>query len=483
MDEAQRMACLEEWINHESLTMPQADFSDMSAETLEVFKVMSQMLEEAGPETFGSYVISMTHQASHIMEVLFLARLNGLAGKENGKTFCKVKISPLFETIEDLQHIESVLTTLLESPTYKKLLKASGNLQEVMLGYSDSCKDGGIMASTWNLFQAQKKVISITEKYGVECCMFHGRGGTVGRGGGPTHEAILSQPNGTVHGQIKFTEQGEVLTYRYSNIETAAYELTMGVTGLMKASRNLIEPARPPKDEHLHIMAQLAEHGETAYRDLIDNTEGLLDYFYETTPVQEIGLMNIGSRPSHRSKGDRSKSSIRAIPWVFGWAQSRHTLPAWYGIGAALESYRQSAPGNLKTLQAMYQEWPFFRALLSNAQMALTKAEMKTAEEYVELAVDQENAQKIFASIRQEFGRTVEQVLTVAKIDSLMGETEALALSLSRREPYLGPLNHIQIALIKRHRDESIDEEERSQWLSPLLRSINAIAAGMRNTG
>lgn len=483
MDEAQRMTCLEQWINHETLAMPEADFSDMSAETLEVFKVMAQMLEEAGPETFGSYVISMTHQASHIMEVLFLARLNGLAGKEDGKTFCQVKISPLFETIEDLKHIESVLTTLLKSTTYKKLLKASGNLQEVMLGYSDSCKDGGIMASTWNLFQAQKKVISITEKYGVECCMFHGRGGTVGRGGGPTHEAILSQPNGTVHGQIKFTEQGEVLTYRYSNIETAAYELTMGVTGLMKASRNLIEPARPPEDEHLHIMAQLAEHGENAYRELIDNTEGLMDYFYETTPVQEIGQMNIGSRPSHRSKTDRSKSSIRAIPWVFGWAQSRHTLPAWYGIGTALESYRQSTPGNLKTLQAMYQEWPFFRALLSNTQMALTKAEMKTAEVYVELAQDQENAQKIFSEIQKEFERTVVQILSVAKIDYLMAETESLALSLSRREPYLGPLNHIQIALIKRYRDESIEEEERSQWLSPLLRSINAIAAGMRNTG
>ena len=483
MNEAQRMACLEDWIQRENVSLPDAEFSDMTAETLEVFRVMAQMLEEAGPETFGSYVISMTHQASHIMEVMFLARLNGLAGFQQGKPFCRIKISPLFETIEDLQHIESVLTTLLQSPTYKSLLQASGNLQEVMLGYSDSCKDGGILASTWNLFQAQTQVIALTEKYGVECCLFHGRGGTVGRGGGPTHEAILSQPNGTVHGQIKFTEQGEVLTYRYSNIETAAYELTMGVTGLMKASRNLIEPAKPPKEAHLAIMAKLAEYGENAYRDLIDRTPGLLDYFYETTPVQEIGLLNIGSRPSHRSKGDRSKSSIRAIPWVFGWAQSRHTLPAWYGIGTALEAVRQSDPDSLKTLQAMYREWPFFHALLSNAQMALTKAEMKTAEEYVKLAHDQETAQKIFSTIKQEYERTVQQVLIVTQLEYLMAETEAIALSLSRREPYLGPLNHIQVQLIKRYRDESLSEEERQKWLSPLLRSINAIAAGMRNTG
>lgn len=339
------------------------------------------------------------------------------------------------------------------------------------------------MASSWNLFMAQNKVIAITTEYGVECRLFHGRGGTIGRGGGPTHESILSQPNGTVHGQIKFTEQGEVLTYRYSNIETAAYELTMGVTGLMKASRNLIEPARPARDEHLEIMVKLAQQGEEAYRNLIDHTEGLLDYFYETTPVQEIGLLNIGSRPSHRKQADRSKSSIRAIPWVFGWAQSRHTLPAWYGIGTALESYRTSAPGNLKILQAMYREWPFFRALLSNAQMALTKAEMATAGEYVKLAQDQENARKIFSVIKDEFHRTVEQILTVADIDSLMAETPGIALSLARREPYLDPLNHIQIELIKRHRDQTLDESAHQQWLSPLLRSINAIAAGMRNTG
>jgi phosphoenolpyruvate carboxylase len=484
MDETQRMACLEEWINRHFLTLPTDKMNDMTSETLEVFQVMQQMYKEAGPDTFGSYVISMVHQPSHVMEVLFLSRLCGLAGTSHHEDFCHIRISPLFETIEDLQHIDYVLTTLLKNPTYARMLKVSGNLQEVMLGYSDSCKDGGIMASSWNLFQAQKKVIAIAAEYNVECRLFHGRGGTIGRGGGPTHESILAQPNGTVHGKIKFTEQGEVLTYRYSNIETAAYELSMGVTGLMKASRNLIEPARPAKDEYLAVMAELSQSGEKAYRDLIDQTPGILDYFYETTPVQEIGLLNIGSRPSHRNKTDRSKTSIRAIPWVFGWAQSRHTLPAWFGIGTALENFRtENGSERLETLRKMYHEWPYFRALLSNAQMALVKAEMRTAHEYVELARDQQQAEQIFNRIRAEYERTVQQILTVAEIDHLMAETESLALSLSRREPYLSPLNHIQIALIKRSRNEMLDDESRVQWLRPLLRSINAIATGMRNTG
>jgi phosphoenolpyruvate carboxylase len=452
-------------------------------ETLDVFRVMAKMRKEISPKAFGSYVISMTHEASHILEVMLLARLTGLAAYTNGKARCHIQIAPLFETIEDLEHIEPVMTRLLDNVTYGEMLKAANNFQEVMLGYSDSCKDGGILASAWNLYEAQKTVTQLTTARGVRCRLFHGRGGTIGRGGGPTHESILAQPEGTVHGQIKFTEQGEVLSFKYSNQETAVYELTMGITGLLKASANLVKPAEPERKDYLAVMDELADKGETAYRALTDKTPGFLDYFYEATPVSEIALLNIGSRPSHRKKGDRAKGSVRAIAWVFGWAQSRHTLPAWYGIGSALEQWRQNDPVRLAQLQKMYHEWPFFRSMLSNTQMALFKAEPDIAREYATLCKDPVTGEHVYRTFREEFIRTVTQVLHVTGNQRLLVENPTLELSLTRRNPYLDPLNHIQLILLRRSRDESVSDEERKVWLNPLLRSINAIAAGMRNTG
>ena len=483
LSEEKRLAVLAQWMEQKPPKVDSTGFADMSRETLMVFNIMAQIRKEISPKVFGNYVISMTHAASHVMEVMFLAWLAGLAGNRNGEWFCDIRISPLFETIDDLAHIEPVMNRLLENRTYAALLKASGNCQEVMLGYSDSCKDGGILASAWNLYQAQQQITALTKKYGVELRMFHGRGGTIGRGGGPTHESILSQPTGTVHGEIKFTEQGEVLSYKYSNTETAVYELSMGITGLMKASRNLIAEPQPDNPEYLEIIKELAASGERHYRNLTDQTAGFLDYFYEATPVSEIALMNIGSRPSHRKKADRSKGSVRAIGWVFGWAQSRHTLPAWYGIGTALENWLQQHPQQLGKLQDMYQNWPFFRALLSNSQMALFKADMHIAESYVSLCQDQSTARPIFDTINAEYERTVSNVLQIAQLDELMADTPRLALSLKRRNPYLDPLNQIQVTLLQRFRDESQDEESRNQWLNPLLRTINAIAGGMRNTG
>jgi len=486
LDERQRLEALEQLIAHpESLTVMPEKLSDATRQTLEVFEVMQRMREEISPDSFGAYVISMTHAASHVMEVMLLARQAGLAGRRDGEWFCDLLISPLFETIEDLEHIEPVMEALLGNATYAALLKASGNKQEVMLGYSDSYKDGGILASAWNLYKAQKAITEISARHGIDFRLFHGRGGTVGRGGGPTHEAILSQPRGTVHGEIKFTEQGEVLSYKYSNNETAIYELTMGVTGLLKASRGLIEPPPPDEAQFLEVMDRLAGNGEEAYRELTDRTPGFLDYFYEITPVSEIALLNIGSRPSHRTKGDRSKSSVRAIAWVFGWAQSRHTLPAWYGIGSALANWAQEDSERIALLQAMYREWPFFRALFGNTQMSLFKADMGIAQEYVELYSDPENGRHIFNMVREEYERTVKMVLSLAQADSLLEENPSLALSLNRRNPYLDPLNHIQITLLKRYRERDVlpGEEEQDVWLEPLLRSINAIAAGMRNTG
>jgi len=483
LDEAHRQRLLCDALAAPPPVLERAGLSERTRETLEVFDVMRRMQAEVSTRAFGNYVISMTHTASHVLEVMFLAWLTGLAGRRDDDWFANIRISPLFETIDDLEHTEQVLSELLGNDTYRALLNASGHCQEIMLGYSDSCKDGGILASNWSLYEAQKKIIAICDRYGLQVRLFHGRGGTIGRGGGPTHEAILSQPPGTVHGQIKFTEQGEVLRYKYSNEETAVYELSMGITGLLKASRVLIEPAVEDRRDYMGIMDELARIGEDTYRDLIDNTEGLFDYFYEATPVTEIGLLNIGSRPSHRKQQDRSKTSIRAIPWVFGWAQSRHTLPAWYGLGTALETWRSDDPSRLARLQGMYQDWPFFRALLSNIQMALFKGEMNIAHEYTRLAGNQDMAQRIYGKISDEYRKTITQVLHVSGAHYLLEENPVLGLSLFRRNPYLDPLNNIQVTLLARCRDSSLDDSQRERWLQPLLRSINAIASGMRNTG
>ncbi len=484
LNEQQRLKLLGQLIASD--TPPKIATSSLSEKTreiVEVFSLMRRLRDELSPNAFGDYVISMTHQASHVMEVMFLARLAGLAGRKDGRWYCHITISPLFETVEDLAHIEPVMTRLFDDPVYAALLKASGNQQEVMLGYSDSCKDGGILASTWNLYNAQQQITRLAQSRGIAIRLFHGRGGTVGRGGGPTHEAILSQPAGTVHGQIKFTEQGEVLSTKYSNIETAVFEISQGVTGLMKASRCLIEkPSGEPADFR-RLMEQLTRIGEDQYRELTERMTGFLDYFYEATPVTEIGLMNIGSRPSHRKKGDRTKGSVRAISWVFGWAQSRHTLPAWYGIGSALDRWGAEDPEKQRQLQSLYRHWPFFRALISNTQLALAKADMGIAREYKDLAHDKDSAERIYQDIAGEYQRTLKHVLAITGQNELLAENPALALSLMRRNPYLDPLNHIQVKLLERYRGMGEDDPQRQHWLQPLLRSINAIAAGMRNTG
>lgn len=485
LPEAERLELLGELLMRNRLPIPhRPDLTARSAETLEVFDTMAEMRIEAGSDIFGTYVISMTHHASHVMEVLLLAKMAGLLGYNDDRSlFCHIRVSPLFETIEDLRHISSVLTHLLENTAYRALLKTSGNLQEVMLGYSDSCKDGGILASNWNLYNAQKEVISLTDKYGVTCRLFHGRGGTVGRGGGPTHEAIVAQPPNTVHGQIKFTEQGEVLAAKYSNLETAVYELGVGSTGLLKASAGLVLPRQPYSEAYHEAMQEIAITGEDSYRELTDRTPGLMDYFYEATPVQEIGQLNLGSRPSHRKQVARDKYSIRAIPWIFGWAQARHTVPAWYGIGTALAHFQQQHADGAERLKDMYQHWPAFKSLLSNTQMALFKAEMDIAHEYAALADNQEKAQAIYQKIKGEFDLTVQEILHISGQEKLMDDTPLLQYSVRRRDPYLDPLNYIQITLIRRHREHVNHQAEASPWLEPLLRTINAIAAGLRNTG
>ncbi|AFJ02398.1 Phosphoenolpyruvate carboxylase [Methylophaga frappieri] len=483
LSEAQRMTMLSELIDQQQLPEIYGDLQPETDEVLAVMRLMARLRHDVSDKAFGHYVISMTHAASHILEVMLLARFAGLVGENEQGQYCHIYIAPLFETVVDLAHIEPVMTALFENPVYRNRLMLSGNRQEIMLGYSDSCKDGGILASVWHLYQAQQKVGELSKKYGIACRMFHGRGGTVGRGGGPTHDAILAQPPGTVQGQIKFTEQGEVLSFKYGNTETAAYELGMGVSALLKASRSLVTQAKSEPAAYHDVMRELASLGEQQYRQLTEQTPYFLDYFYEACPITEIGLMNIGSRPSHRKAGDRSKSSVRAIGWVFAWAQSRHTLPAWYGIGTAISQWLQAHPEAQQTLQQMSRDWPFFKALLSNTQMSLAKADMGIAQQYAMLCEQSLPALDVLSIIRNEYEQTINQVLSLVEADKLMVENPVLALSLRRRSPYLDPLNHIQVMLLRRYRLAETDGQDMAVLRDTLLRTISAISQGMRNTG
>ena len=483
LNESSRISSLENVIKSD-LTIDDVytPLSDETKKVLDVFTVMKELRNEVSEHAFGNYVISMTHHASHVFEVLALAKLCGLISFKDGKLSSSIQVTPLFETIDDLTRIEEILEDLFSNDTYTNLIGSYKNskLQEVMLGYSDSCKDGGILSSSWSLYKAQQQVLDISKKYQIECRLFHGRGGTVGRGGGPTHNAILAQPNKTVRGMIKITEQGEVLSYKYAVPQSASYELELAISGLIKASKHLVIDDTVCTNNFEEIMSEMSIVGEKKYRDLTDDKEGIMDYFYEATPVQELAELNIGSRPSHRKKTQRSKYSIRAIPWVFGWSLSRHTLPAWYGLGSALNKMVTSDQSSMDKLKMMYSEWPFFRVLLDNIQMALAKSDLGIARDYSLLVKDRDAADQIIDDIEKEFESTVQTLLRIVGSDQLLSDNTKLSLSLSRRQPYLDPLNYIQVMLLKAHRE--IPDEDTVN-LDPLLRTIHAIATGMKNTG
>ena len=470
LDEAGRIEILSSQLVQEHL--PEIDRIDVSgdvADTLASLAVVREFSRTLGADAFGSYIISMTHSVSDMLALLWLMRATGVY--EPGGPPPPLAIAPLFETVADLEHIEPVLATLLEHPAYRAFVEAGRRgdtlRQEVMLGYSDSCKDGGIMASRWQLYHAQQTAVRLCAAQGVDCVLFHGRGGTVGRGGGPTHQAIVSQPPGTVRSHIKFTEQGEMIFAKYSNPETAVHELTLGITGTLKASATATDDA-----DYSETAGRLAAVGERFYRHVTEDTEGFFDYFCSATPTAEIGALNIGSRPGSRPSAARpDKSSIRAIPWVFAWAQSRHTLPGWLGLGTALAE----AGVDADTLRRLYREWPYFAAIIDNVQMSLAKADMPIARAYARLAGDHAG---IFDIVRAEYERSVAGILSITGEAALLDDDPVLKTSLNRRRPYLDPLNHIQIVALARYRAGG----DRA-WLDPVLRSLNAIAAGMRNTG
>ena len=459
------------------------NLSEQTREQLALMQSVAKLRKLVGDDTFGSYVISMTNNASQLLEVLLLMRFAGLSGiNDDGHLFAALPIAPLFETIEDLKNIDKIMPTVLDNPLYRELLEHSGNIQEIMLGYSDSSKDGGIITSAWQLYSAQQTITRIANQYGISTRLFHGRGGSVSRGGGSTHQAIAAQPAGTLNGQIKFTEQGEVLYAKYANPDTAVFELTMGITGALKASssRFVAQPAQ--LDSYEALFADLADAGEQQYRALTDNTDGFYQFYSEATPVQEISLLNIGSRPAHRKKGLPSKSTIRAIPWVFGWSLARFTLPAWYGVGTALESVKQ----NEGLMKEMNKNWPFFSAFISNIEMAFTKSEMNIAHAYSHLCKDERLRTQVMQAVEHEHALTHSGLNSLLEQTSLLSTQQELAASLQWRNAYLDPINYIQIELLKRMRQPDNKDAKSTDKLAvedPLIRSINALAAGLRNTG
>lgn len=459
------------------------NLTDQTREQLALMQSVAKLRKLVGEDTFGSYVISMTNNASQLLEVLLLMRFAGLSGITNeGHMFAALPVAPLFETIDDLKNIDKIMPTILDNPLYRQLLKHSGNLQEIMLGYSDSSKDGGIITSAWQLYSAQQTITNIANQYGITTRLFHGRGGSVSRGGGSTHKAIAAQPAGTLMGQIKFTEQGEVLYAKYANPDTAVFELTMGITGALKASSSRFIEQPTQLEDYEALFTRLADAGEAQYRELTDNTEGFYKFYSQATPVQEISLLNIGSRPAHRKKGLPSKSTIRAIPWVFGWSLARFTLPAWYGVGSALDSVKQDET----LMQEMNDNWPFFTVFMSNIEMAFTKCEIDIAQAYSQLCEDKQLRKQVMQKVIDEHQLTSTGLNSLLNQQTLLSNQQELAASLKWRNAYLDPINYIQIELLKRMREQDSTDNDSTDRLAvedPLIRSINALAAGLRNTG
>ena len=459
------------------------NLTDKTREQLALMHSVATLRKLVGQDTFGSYVISMTNNASQLLEVLLLMRFAGLCRVDDeGQLSADLPVAPLFETIEDLKNIDKILPAVLDNPLYRGLLQHSDNTQEIMLGYSDSSKDGGIITSAWQLYSAQQTINRIAGEYGIKTRLFHGRGGSVSRGGGSTHKAIAAQPAGTLHGQIKVTEQGEVLYAKYANTDTAVFELTMGITGTLKAcsSRFVVQPPELPHYEAL--FARLADAGEQRYRKLTDHTEGFYQFYSQATPVAEISLLNIGSRPAHRNKGLPSKTTLRAIPWVFGWSLARFTLPAWYGVGSALHSVIDDEA----LMKEMIDCWPFFNVFISNIEMAFTKSDMSIAHAYSQLCDDERLREQIMTAVTDEHELTHSGLNSLLNQESLLEHQQNLAASLEWRNAYLDPTNYIQIELLKRARQKDATSDTNHGDLDvedPLIRSINALAAGLRNTG
>jgi phosphoenolpyruvate carboxylase len=476
LNEEGRIALLaSELRNARPLTSAFVKYSEETLGELAVFHAAAEAHAKFGADVIPQCIISMCKGMSDMLEVALLLKEAGLVDP-SGRSV--INIVPLFETIEDLQASAAIMDRLLSLHDYRKLVDSRGAVQEVMLGYSDSNKDGGFVTSGWELYKAEIGLIGVFERHHVRLRLFHGRGGSVGRGGGPSYDAIIAQPGGAVNGQIRITEQGEIISSKYSNAEVGRNNLEILAAATLEAS--LLQPRQSaPSGDYLKAMEQLSALAFKAYRGLVYETEGFADYFWASTVITEISTLNIGSRPASRKK-TREIEDLRAIPWVFSWAQCRLMLPGWYGFGSAVESWIAEHPDQgMPFLKELYRAWPFFRTLLSNMDMVLAKSSIAIASRYAELVPDADLREKIFGRIRREWHLSIETLLDIMGQDRLLQGNPLLDRSIRNRFPYLDPLNHVQVELLKEHRAQNPDE----QVLRGIQLTINGISAGLRNSG
>jgi len=474
--EDERVALLrEELETARPLLRPYWSYADQTMEELAIFRAAKAGRDRYGPKTIETAIVSNTRGVSDLLGLAVLLRETGLVTAEGQSA---LNIVPLFETIADLRDCVGIMDHLLSIPEYRRLVDSRDGLQEIMVGYSDSNKDGGYVTSGWELYKAEVGLVDLCKKHGVRLRLFHGRGGTVGRGGGPSYEAIVGQPAGAVNGQIRLTEQGETISSKYTNAEVGRRNLEIITAAALEAS--LLHPQTGPvPDAYIDAMDSLSAHAFAAYRTLVYETPGFDDYFQAATVINEISTLNIGSRPASRKQTGRIED-LRAIPWVFSWSQSRVMLPGWYGFGSAVSAWLADHPDSgMDLLREMYRDWPFFRGLLSNMDMVLAKTNMAIASRYAELVPDETLRRAVFARITAERKASIAALLDILESSQLLDANPLLDRSIQNRFPYIDPLNHLQVELLKAHRLGSDDPK----ILRGLLLTINGISAGLRNSG
>jgi len=486
LPEEEKIALLHRLLNDpRPLTSPHFAYSEQTRECLDVYQTIYQAQQEFGRGCINSYLISMTQGVSDMLEVMVFAKEVGLFRIEkDGTVHCTLQSVPLFETIDDLHAAPAIMEELLGMPIYRQAVTAMGDLHEIMLGYSDSNKDGGVVTANWELRVALKAITSSAKKFNVKLKFFHGRGGALGRGGMPLNRSILAQPPHTVGGGIKITEQGEVLSSRYSMQGIAYRSLEQATWALITAARLARGPeeASPEQAEWEQIAKGISESAQEKYQDLIFRDPDFMAFFKESTPLPEVGELNIGSRPAKRKNSDRFED-LRAIPWVFAWTQSRYLLPAWYAAGTAIEGYVGGDSQRLETLRTMYAQFPFFRTLIDNLQMALAKADLLIAREYAGMISDVSIRDRIFNLIEEEYARTSSLILQITGQAEILDNVPVIQESIRLRNPYVDPLSYLQVQLLAELRALRDRGEDDPELLREVLLTINGIAAGLRNTG